>query len=204
VAHPHVTCAICTMAPSEQVGALQSNCVDVGISVDATKVDHIVSEPLWTEELVAALPADHPLATEPRFDLSPLTSDQLMLFDVGTLLPVTAFAGGQSHTLRDARVIPQHVPNVLTLLTLVSAGLGIGLTTAGIAGTIDRSDVVFRPLSDDACTITVSLLRRDTGPSPLVEHFVFAARAEVRCHKATVRLRSSGASVLSGNLDRAQ
>jgi DNA-binding transcriptional LysR family regulator len=192
------------MAPSEQVEALLSDCVDVGISLDATKVNHIVSEPLWREDLVAVLPADHPLATEPRFDLSPLTSDRPRRFAIGTLLPVTVFTGSQSPGLRDVRVVPQHVPNVLTLLTLVSAGLGVGLMTAGIATTIHRPDVIFRPLSHDACAITVSLLRRDTRPSPLVEHFILAARAGIRRQKATARVRSSGASVLNGSLDRAQ
>lgn len=203
-AHPHAACAISTMAPSEQVEALLSDCVDVGISLDATKVNHIVSEPLWREDLVAVLPADHPLATEPRFDLSPLTSDRPRRFAIGTLLPVTVFTGSQSPGLRDVRVVPQHVPNVLTLLTLVSAGLGVGLMTAGIATTIHRPDVIFRPLSHDACAITVSLLRRDTRPSPLVEHFILAARAGIRRQKATARVRSSGASVLNGSLDRAQ
>lgn len=204
VAYPHVTCAISTIAPSEQMEALLSDRVDVGIFLDATKVDHIVSEPLWTEALLAVLPADHPLATDPRLDLSPLTSDRPRHFDIGTLLPMAAFTGSQSPGLRDARFVPQHVPNVLTLLTLVSAGLGVGLTTAGIAATIHRPDVVFRPISDDAHTITVSLLRCDIPLSPLVEHFIIAARAGIRLEKAAAQLRSSGASALNGSLDRAQ
>jgi DNA-binding transcriptional LysR family regulator len=106
----------------------------------------LVSRPLLHEQLVAALPAAHPLASLPRqLTLTDLDGEDFIMYS-----PVQAryFNELLVSTFTIAGATPryvQYVTQVHTMLVLVRSGIGIALVPAS-ATTLHPEDVVFRSI----------------------------------------------------------
>ena len=66
-----------------------------------------------------------------------------------------------------------------TIVSLVSAGLGVALVPASLRH-MRRRGVVYRPLRQDSPLLTVLLAWRSASRSACLAHFVATARASVR------------------------
>lgn len=172
VEEPEVKIRLFQVSLSEQIKGLRSDLYDAGFSQAADIGEGIIAEPVWTDSLVAVVPARHPLLTHKRVPLESLLQFPLVLcrpaIGEGCLWQM-------ERVLRRADIKPQVAEHVIThdlLLTLVAAGYGVGLT---LSSQIDAScppDIVARPLAEDVITLTTYLLRLDVEPSEQLSHFI--------------------------------
>ncbi|KRD05179.1 LysR family transcriptional regulator [Mycobacterium sp. Root265] len=143
---PDVKLELREMVSSVQVEALMSGEIDLGMARPPLKRPGIVSRPLLHEQLVAALPAGHPLTEQGRqLTLNDLDGQDFVMYS-----PVQAryFNELLISTFTIAGATPrfvQFVTQVHTMLVLVRSGIGIALVPAS-AATLHPEGVVFRTI----------------------------------------------------------
>ncbi|MFJ6434052.1 LysR family transcriptional regulator [Streptomyces sp. NPDC091416] len=116
------------------------------------------------EELVCALPSDHPLAARDSVALEVLAGE-----------PFVSFPANTGSTVRDAMVgaceaagfnprVVQEAPDSYTILALVAAGVGVTLTVTSVQH-IQQSGLVYRPLAGPPIRRQAALAWRADNPS---------------------------------------
>ena len=141
---PDVKLDLREMVTAVQVDGLMSGELDLGMARPPLKRPGLVSRPLLHEQLVAALPANHPLVGLGRqLTLADFDGEDMIMYS-----PVQAryFHELLISTFTIAGVTPryvQYVTQVHTMLVLVRTGLGMALVPAS-AATLHPEGVVFR------------------------------------------------------------
>ncbi|MFE2501156.1 LysR family transcriptional regulator [Streptomyces rubiginosohelvolus] len=119
------------------------------------------------EELVCALPSDHPLARRATVPLDVLAGE-----------PFVSFPANSGSTVRDAMTeacesagftprIVQEAPDSYTILALVAAGVGVTLTVTSVQH-IQQNGLVYRPLAGPTVRLRAALAwRADNGSAAL-------------------------------------
>ncbi|WUW20824.1 LysR family transcriptional regulator [Streptomyces sp. NBC_01463] len=116
------------------------------------------------EELVCALPSDHPLATRESVPIEVLAGE-----------PFVSFPANTGSTVRDAMVgaceaagfnprVVQEAPDSYTILALVAAGVGVTLTVTSVQH-IQQNGLVYRPLVGPPIRRQAALAWRADNPS---------------------------------------
>ncbi|MEU1468116.1 LysR family transcriptional regulator [Streptomyces sp. NPDC005761] len=116
------------------------------------------------EELVCALPSDHPLVARDSVPLEVLAGE-----------PFVSFPANTGSTVRDAMVgaceaagfnprVVQEAPDSYTILALVAAGVGVTLTVTSVQH-IQQSGLVYRPLAGPPIRRQAALAWRADNPS---------------------------------------
>ncbi|CDO07592.1 LysR family transcriptional regulator [Mycolicibacterium cosmeticum] len=143
---PDVKLELREMVSAAQIEGLMTGEIDLGMARPPLKRPGIVSRPLLHEQLVAALPAEHPLVAQAR----QLTLNDLDGQDVVMYSPIEARYFNEllisAFTIAGAtpRYV-QFVTQVHTMLVLVRSGIGIALVPAS-AATLHPEGVVFRSI----------------------------------------------------------
>ncbi|MFE7614455.1 LysR family transcriptional regulator [Streptomyces sp. NPDC057496] len=126
------------------------------------------------EELVCALPSDHPLARLGSVPVAVLAEE-----------PFVAFPANTGSTVRDAMVgaceaagfnprVVQEAPDSYTILALVAAGVGVTLTVTSVQH-IQQNGLVYRPLSGPPVRLRAALAWRPDNPSAALRAVLAAA-----------------------------
>ncbi|MEW1689997.1 LysR family transcriptional regulator [Streptomyces sp. NPDC091265] len=116
------------------------------------------------EELVCALPFDHPLAARDSVPIEVLAGE-----------PFVSFPANTGSTVRDAMVgaceaagfnprVVQEAPDSYTILALVAAGVGVTLTVTSVQH-IQQNGLVYRPLAGPPIRRQAALAWRADNPS---------------------------------------
>ncbi len=143
---PDVEVELREMVSSAQLEGLMTGELDLGMARPPLKRPGIVSRPLLHEQLIAALPAAHPLVDITRqLTLNDLDGQDLVMYS-----PVEAryFNELLISTFTIAGATPryvQYVTQVHTMLVLVRSGIGIALVPAS-AATLHPDGVVYRSI----------------------------------------------------------
>jgi DNA-binding transcriptional LysR family regulator len=143
---PDVKLELREMVSSVQVEALMTGELDLGMARPPLNRPGLVSRPLLHEQLIAALPLEHPLAGIARqLTLSDLDGQDVIMYS-----PVQAryFNELLISTFTIAGATPryvQYVTQVHTMLVLVRSGIGLALVPAS-AATLHPDGVVFRSI----------------------------------------------------------
>ena len=176
---------IMQMPFEEQVRALHAGSLDAGFSFAPVKRNGLQADALWVDPVAAILPARHALAAKAQIDLKEIAREPLILCgarssaDRYTQLEAAILAASESPNVID------HAANQQVLLTLVGAGYGVGFVLAAHAETIQRSDIVVRPIADPPPLVKTFLLYRAEGSSGPLACFLERARASLeRTHIA--------------------
>jgi DNA-binding transcriptional LysR family regulator len=108
--------------------------------------EELRAELVMRERTVAAVPAGHPLATMRRVPLGQLAAEPLVLFPReqapgyhDLLISSLGSAGAHPHVV-------QYAPEMLTIIGLVAAGLGVSLAPASVAR-LALEGVTYRPVT---------------------------------------------------------
>jgi DNA-binding transcriptional LysR family regulator len=157
---------------SQQVKGLRDDQYDAGFAQAADVGDGIIVEPVWTDSLVVAVPARHPLLSHKHVPLEAVLRYPLVLCH-----PETCEGSSRQieRILRTVNVEPQVAEYVTThdlLLTLIAAGYGVGLTTSGQIAACRHPEVVARPIAGEPVLMTTYLLRPDIEPSAQLSNFI--------------------------------
>ncbi|MDG3914596.1 LysR substrate-binding domain-containing protein [Pseudomonas aeruginosa] len=172
-AYPDVHLDLQEMSSRQVLKALLEESLQVGVIRPLALPDAVHWVELFREPLVAVLRADHPLTagSEDGLAIAALAEEPFVFFprSYGTglydqVIALTRQAGFSPR-------IAQEASEAMTIIGLVSAGLGVSILPASFRRT--RVDgVVYRTLSDPEATTAVWLVRRQNEGSPLALSFI--------------------------------
>lgn len=142
--------------------------LDVGFSRLPVKNGEVATRIFTYERMLAALPAGHRLAGQPRVDIRDLAEEPFVNF------PATGGSTVRDLTLRLAleagfspRVV-QEAPDSYAILGLVAAGVGVALTVSSVQH-INTPGLVYRELTGAPTYVAACLAWRKSGTSRATE-----------------------------------
>jgi DNA-binding transcriptional LysR family regulator len=169
---PEVDIRLFEVPLSQQIKGLHGDLYDVGFAQSDDIGDGILAEPVWSDRLMVAVPARHPLMAYRRIPLDELLRYPLVLGD-----PIVC----EGHARQIARVlravdreplVAEQVTSVDLMMALVSAGFALGLAGSSQIAASREPDVVARPLAGRSPRLTTYLLRLDRAPSETLARFI--------------------------------
>jgi DNA-binding transcriptional LysR family regulator len=162
---------------SQQIKGLHDDLYDMGFAQSDEVGDGIVAIPAWSDTLMVAVPARHPLLAHKRIPLDELLRYPLVLCDPQVC------EGPAKHVdrvLRRADVEPMIAERVATcdlMMALVSAGLALGFAGAARIAANPDSGVVARPLALRIPPLMTYLLRLEGEPPEVLARFIERVQA---------------------------
>jgi DNA-binding transcriptional LysR family regulator len=175
-ASPDVELSLTQLTTSRQLEALRAGSCDVGC-LHPPVGEGLMVQPLLVEPLVAAVPAEHPLAAAGEVDLADLAQEPFIVppREEGAafhdeVVAACARAGFHPRTAQGAT-------EMATIIGLVAAGAGVALVPA-VFGQMHREGVVCRPLrwGAERPVVRLALAWRADRESPLLRRFLAVAR----------------------------
>ncbi|MDH1177227.1 LysR family transcriptional regulator [Achromobacter mucicolens] len=175
---PEIEIRLSEVPLADQLRGLRSGDFSIGFAHTAEVGDDIVTEPLWHDPLVVAVPARHPLLSHKAVPLHQLAIYPLVLCDPQACEGYHRELARLLRPLERPPDVAEHVSSLDMMLTLVGAGYGVGFITETRIAACLRPDVVIRPLAMDSAVITTYLLRpAGEGLPASVERFIARLRA---------------------------
>ncbi|MDN7437412.1 LysR family transcriptional regulator [Burkholderia multivorans] len=174
---PEIEIRLSEVPLAEQLRGLRSGDFTIGFAHTADVGEGVVTEPVWQDPLVIAVPARHALLAHKKVPLHELGGHPLVLCDPkaceGYCRELTRLLQGLEPKLN----VVEEVSSLDMMLTLVGAGYGVGFMTATKIPVSQRPDVVIRPLAMDSAVITTYLLRPESSSlSASLERFIVRLR----------------------------
>jgi LysR family hydrogen peroxide-inducible transcriptional activator len=137
------------------VRQLAESDIDLAIVALPLQADHVQTQPLFTEELVAVLPSGHPLAKRARLTLKDLAAEPFVILNEAHCLTgnTMSFCARQAM----APLVTARSHQLLTVLELVRLGQGVSLIPAMAVPRGKDAGRVYRSLSGDKPTRTIAV-----------------------------------------------
>jgi DNA-binding transcriptional LysR family regulator len=164
------------MVTKEQIDALLTGQADIGLMRPPIARSELASMCVVVESLLAAVPADHPLAKAEAVTLKDLDAQPFIMYASQDAryfhdLLVTLFSS--------AKVLPhyvQHLTQIHSLLAMVKAGLGCTLVPESAAN-LRYDGIVLKPLRlRKPNQVELYLVWRKDTDNPMVERLLRVAR----------------------------
>ena len=169
---PEIEVRLYEVSAAQQIKGLHEDLYDAGLSMVDDLGDGILATPAWEDSLMVAVPARHPLLAYKHIPLEEVLRHALVLCDPGVC---EGHARQVDRFLRQQDqepLIAQHVASFDVMMTLVSAGLALGLAGAAHIAASREPGVVGRPLAGKPPMLRTYLLRRDAQPSEVLARFI--------------------------------
>ncbi len=174
--YPDVALTLREMMTDAQLAELTAGRLDVGLLTAPVSAPGLAEHRIWREGLVAVLPAAHPLARSRRpVEPGRLAGEPFILFPRAIapalhddILQLCRSAG---FTL----AVAQEAVQSQTIVSLVSAGLGVSILPESIRG-LRRAGVAYRRLRAPGPVVDTVVAWRADRMSPVVENVLALAR----------------------------
>jgi DNA-binding transcriptional LysR family regulator len=171
--YPDVHLALKEMTSQDVVACLEDRSIRVGIMRPLPLPESLTAVELLRDPLVAVMRADHPLAegSTQGIQLSALANEPFVFF------PRSYGSGLHAQLLSLARaagfspLITQEAGEVMTIIGLVAAGLGVTVLPASYQR-MRIDGVVYRTLLDPGASSPIWLAQRKDEQSPMASAFV--------------------------------
>ncbi|WP_114195902.1 LysR substrate-binding domain-containing protein [Edaphovirga cremea] len=161
--HPYVHLQMAEINSRQQIEPLLDGKLDLGIMRNTRLPDGLDYRLLLDEPLVAVLPEDHPLAKHAELEVQALADQPFVFFsrEVGTALydEILSLLAGAGIT----PYITQEVGEAMTIVGLVSTGLGVSILPASFMR-INVDGVKYVPLTDPEFISQVWLVNHHHRP----------------------------------------
>ena len=167
------------MLVPDQIRALRSGDIDIALLRPPVADTSIAVHVLRRERLVAALPHDHPLATQDRVAATDLREEPLIMH---TSRRDSVMSDAVMRLCRAAGFEPlirHEVDETSTLITLVAGGLGAGIVPEPVTA-LQLEGVVYLPLSDRDATTHLAVAHLTERTEPHLRQAVEAVKRLVR------------------------
>ena len=155
-----------------QIKGLHEDLYDVGFSMAEDGGDGILVTPAWEDELMVAVPARHPVLAFKQVPLKEVLRYPLALVDPAVCEGHARQVDRFLRKLDQEPLIAQRVATFDVMMTLVSAGLALGLAGEAHIASSREPGVVARRLAGKPYMLTTYLLRRDAEPSEMLARFI--------------------------------
>jgi DNA-binding transcriptional LysR family regulator len=160
-----------------QLRELVEERMDVGFLLTPVADERLQVLPLLRERLVAALPERHPAAQgSGRVSLKRLADSPLILFPRHMAPRLHDNIIGICSAAGFAPRVEQEAVQMQTIISLVSAGLGIALIPESLRH-LGRTGVVYRPLRERSPLTEIALAWRARDSRPALQRFVAAVQS---------------------------
>lgn len=176
---PDVDIRLFEIPLAQQIKGLRSDLYDVGFARSDEVVNGVLTEAVWSDSLVVAVPARHPLLVHECIPLEKVLGYPLVLCHP------EACEGGYRQIARLLRtvdiqpVVAEHVATYESMWVLVAAGYGLGFACEAQITACHRAEVVSRPLEGNPPLLNTYLLRPDIEPSAELSRFIERVRPGV-------------------------
>ena len=157
---------------SQQIKGLHDGLFAVGCAQADEVGDGIVALPVWSDALMVAVPARHPILSHKRIPLDEVLRYPLVMCD-----PVVC----EGHARQIARVlrvvdteplVAEQVTSLDLMMALVLAGFALGLAGASQIAANREPGIVTRPLAGRSPMLTTYMLRLDAELSETLSRFI--------------------------------
>ncbi|HEX4077434.1 MAG TPA: LysR substrate-binding domain-containing protein [Rhizomicrobium sp.] len=171
-----VSLTVFEMNETQIQSALRERRLDVALMMRHTLWPDAVTESLYRERLVAALPEDHSLADQPAVDWEMLRKETFLVHawdgspSVRELYASFMGSGVRFHT---------HDASKQSVMALVGAGFGVTLVTAS-QSEVTFPGVVYQAIRDKNAWVQIELVWSADAENPSVGRFVAFMRDEAR------------------------
>ncbi|WHV79559.1 LysR family transcriptional regulator [Pseudomonas aeruginosa] len=174
---PEVEIRLFEVSLSQQIKGLQDDLYDVGFAQSNEVGVEVITEAVWSDPLMVAVPERHPILSHKRIPLEELLRYPLVLCDPQAC---EGHARQVERFLRQAEAEPLVVEQVAScdlMMALVAAGYALGLTGGSSIVSSRESGVIGRPLAVCCPVLTTYLLRSTREPSATLTRFIERLRA---------------------------
>jgi DNA-binding transcriptional LysR family regulator len=170
--HPNVCLSFHELPSIEQLSAVQTRVIDVGVIPMAVsrQTAGVVCTRLLADRLAVAMHREHPLAERPDLRIGDLRDEAFIFYarcsGMGIHERVLQLCAERSFTPR----IVQEAREVATLLGLTAARLGIAVVPAALS-CLAMPDLLFKPLVDEDAITDICMAFRAAEADPYVSSF---------------------------------
>jgi DNA-binding transcriptional LysR family regulator len=174
---PEVEIRLYEVPLAQQIKGLLHDTYDLGFAQAGDVGESLTAEPVWTDQLMVAVPARHPLLRYKRIPLEEMLRYPLVMCDA------QIYEGHARQIERVLRrvdmepMIAERVASYELMMTLVSAGFALGLASEAHIAANPELGVVARPLDGISPVLTTYLLRPQSEPSETLLRFVERVQA---------------------------
>ena len=177
--YPSVLLTLREAMSDQQLNELESGVLDIGLMTAPVDRPSIASHPVWRERVIVAIPGRHRLARSPSVSVRSLIDEPFIMFP-RSIAPalydeVLQFCRRAGFSLN----IVQEAAQSQTIISLVSAGIGLAILPASIRG-LRRAGVAYRPIGGRAPSVETVVAYKNDRPSLVVENFVRLAMTRRR------------------------
>lgn len=170
--HPLVALQLRELMTDEQLAELERGTLDVGFLTGPVPGSRLAHREVMTEPLIAAIPRDHRLATSAgRLSIKRLASEEVIIFPrsiAPSLFDETlAFCQSAGFSLR----IGQEVRQSQTIISLVSAGMGVAIVPASMRH-LRRKGVIYRRFAERGPTMRAFAVWPADQSHPVLDQFL--------------------------------
>ena len=162
---------------SQQIKGLHDDLFDVGFAQSDEVGDGIVAEPVWSDALMVAVPARHPLLAHKRIPLEEVLRYPLVLCDPQVCEGCARQIDRVLRRVDMEPLIAERTSSFDLMMALVSAGFALGLTGASHIAASREQGVIARPLAGRSPLLTTYLLRLEGEPSETLARFIERVQA---------------------------
>jgi DNA-binding transcriptional LysR family regulator len=157
---------------ARQVKGFRNDLYDAGFAQSAEVGDGLIALPIWSEPLLVAVPARHPLLAYKRLPLDEVLRYPLVMCDPDACEGCSQQVAKVLRTVDREPIVAEQVTTHDLMMTLVAAGYGLGFATEAQISSCRNTDVVARPLAGRSPILTTYLLRPDIEPSEQLSRFI--------------------------------
>lgn len=158
-----------------QVEGLLTGLYDVGLAMSGEESRELTAEPVWQEPIALAVPARSPLLTYTHVPLPEALRYPMVLWHPTLCAGIHRQVGRIFDDVGEAPIVAEQVTSSDLMMTLVSAGYGIGLAPAAQIVAHRPLGVVMRPLAGLLPQLATYLLRPRAKASDTLSRFVVRA-----------------------------
>lgn len=169
---PDVRLRVFEVPLGQQVLGLRTDEYDVGFSYASSDAEGLMAAPAWSDPLVLAIPARHPLLVHKRVPLGELLHYPLVQFHPELAAGAYRQMERLLRTLDVEPTVVEHVASFQLMMALVAAGYGVGFVNASQLSFYQSPEVIARPLAGGSAMLTTYLLRPDAPPSEQLGRFI--------------------------------
>jgi DNA-binding transcriptional LysR family regulator len=178
--HPLVTLQLHRMETIRQLSALDECRIDLGFLRPPNRYPTgIVGSVVWRQPFILAVPKDHPLASEKVIRIGALARESFIASSVELEV---GFGGQIQEIAAEGRFVPKVVgraPDILTILTLVASGFGVGFVPESFRE-VRIPGVAYRPLAGPPRYAFLAAARRRDDAAPAIKAFITTLRAVLK------------------------
>ena len=179
--YPDISLKLRVVMSDQQLAELESELLDVGLLTAPGNRPSLQHQLVWRERLILAVPVTHRLARSASpISIRSLAHEAFVMFP-RSFAPalyddVLRFCRNGGFSLR----VAQEAEQSQTIISLVSAGLGLAILPESIQG-LRRAGVVYRPFREQSPWVeTVVACKRDRASLPVANFVRLAAGRQRR------------------------